>query len=798
MKKKHKMMSILRMDTSEILLKMKLLASLLFAAFVSASASSYSQGTKFNLNLRNASIIDVFQKIREQSDFVILYDEKILDLNRKVDVFVKNETVDKILDQIFEGQKDAYVISGPQILISKMNEISKIPPSEIKNIEVQQPQKKVLFGTVKDNKGLTLPGVTVHVKGSTIGTISDNDGNFRLSVPTDAKILAFSFVGMKTQEILIAGKTIINVVLSEETVGLDEVVAIGYGTMRKIDMTGSAASVQTTELAKAPVKSFDDALAGRVAGVQVSSADGQPGSMPNIVIRGANSLTQDNSPLYVIDGFPMENNNNNAINTNDIESINILKDASATAIYGARGANGVIMITTKKGKVGAPVVNYNSYYGFQKVTNIIRSMDPYNFVKLELELDPTAATTQYLTTPGRTLDDYKTIKGVDWFGKCLQTAPMQSHDISIRGGNEKTKYSVSGSYFGQDGIFINTGYRKWQGRIYLDQAINDKLTVGVNINYSDMKNYGLVAANGSTAAGIMYSIWAYRPVTEGLLSDFETLLMDPRINPSGDYRTNPVLQLQNTSNINFSDNVTANAYLDYAITKELKLRVTGGVNKATSENDVFNNSLTSTGNPASPSYVGLNGYESFSKYWVYSNENTLSWTKQFSKDHYLNIVGGFTQQSARSESFSTKVIMMLNENLGLSGMDEGTPSLVGAARSVWTMQSFLARANYNYKSKYLFTVSMRADGSSKFAVGKRWGYFPSAALAYRLSQENFMKKLSFINDTKVRISYGATGNNRVSDFAYTSSLSSSYNNYTFNNGYAAGTRASALGNGSLK
>jgi nitrogen regulatory protein PII len=252
MKKKRNVMSILKMDRDEILLKMKLLTLLIFAAFVSASASSYSQSVKFNLNMKNASIIDVFQKIREQSDFAILYDEKTLNVNRKVDVIVTDETVDKILDQIFEGQKDAYQIFDRQILISKMNEISKIPPSEIKNIEVQQPQKKDLSGTVKDSKGLPLPGVTVIVKGTTLGTITDNNGQFRLSIPADSKTLVFSFVGMKQQEISVDKRTTFNITMEEEIVGIDEIVAVGYGTQKKLTLTGSISSVNTASLVKSP------------------------------------------------------------------------------------------------------------------------------------------------------------------------------------------------------------------------------------------------------------------------------------------------------------------------------------------------------------------------------------------------------------------------------------------------------------------------------------------------------------------------------------------------------------------
>ena len=326
------------------------------------------------------------------------------------------------------------------------------------------------------------------------------------------------------------------------------------------------------------------------------------------------------------------------------------------------------------------------------------------------------------------------------------------------------------------------------------------MSFGVNINYSDMKNFGLVAAQGGGGGGtgIMYSIWTYRPVFEEDIN-LDDDLMDPSVNPASDYRTNPYLQLKNEHKEVFSYSLLANTYFDYAISKNLKLRITGGINKGESQSDVFNNSKTATGNPASAAYKGINGNETISNSITYSNENTLTWTKKFNKDHSLNIVGGFSQQMSRSEIFGGTVVMITNEALGMDALDEGSPTRVTAGSSLWTLQSFLARANYSYKSKYLLTTSMRIDGSSKLSPENRWGYFPSAALAYRISSEQFMKKLEFLSDAKIRVSYGATGNNRVSDFAYTSSISSSYNDYSFGNAVPSpGSRSTALGNAALK
>ncbi len=768
---------------SKFLRKMRIVTFLLLISITQAFArEGYAQTKQLSLNLRNETILNILNRIEDQSEFYFMFDATIVDVNQRRSINCENQPITAILDQLLKDTKIVYEISDRQIVLTSVQ-------------KADNEQSKTVSGLVTDSSGSSLPGVTIVIKKTTHGVITDANGYYKLSnVPEDA-ILVFSFVGLKTQEVPIAGKTTVNVVLTEETIGIEEVVAVGYGTMRKVDMTGSAASVQAQDLVKAPVKSFDDALSGRMAGVQVVSRDGQPGALPQIVIRGANSITQDNSPLYVIDGFPIEGNDNNSINTNDIESIDVLKDASATAIYGARAANGVIMITTKRGKAGTPVISYDAYYGFQEVTNSIEMLNPYEFVKLQLEINEAVATDVYFTTPGLVLDDYKTMEGIDWFQRCLQTAPLQSHNLSVRGGTGASKYSVSGNYFGQDGIFINTGFERAQGRITLDQEVNRKLKFGVTVNYSDTKTYGAIPATGGNGTGFMNSLWSYRPVFPGD-SDIDNEYLDPAITLTYDQRTQPVLYLKNEHRESFSNNLTANGYVDYAISKDLKLRISGGMNRAIGQSDIFNNSFTRSGNPATSSYIGINGSESISKYTDISNDNTLTWSKKINKNHSFNVVGGFTQQQRKSENFGATAVMLTNEELGMSGLDEGSPNRVEANRSIWSLQSFIGRINYNYKSKYLFTASFRADGSSKLSPKNRWGYFPSAALAYRLSSEEFMKKMEFISDAKFRVSYGATGNNRVSDFAYTSSLARGL--YTFGNAILPGAYASTLGNADLK
>ncbi len=313
-----------------------------------------------------------------------------------------------------------------------------------------------ITGLVTDESGDPLVGVQIKIKNTTLGTITDLNGIYKISgAQINSKtIIAFSFVGMSTQEIIVGNQSTINVKMVEESVGLNDVVVIGYGRLKKSDLTGAVEAVKMKDLEKAPVMSFDQALAGRIAGVQVTSGDGQPGSEMNIVIRGGNSLTQSNSPLYIVDGFPMEDDMNADINPDDIASIDILKDASATAIYGARAANGVVIIETKKGQIGKPVVSFNASVGYQDILKKMDLMSPYEFVKYQLELNNSDATYRYLNN-GKTLDSYKDVNGYDWQSKVFRTAPLQTYNVAIRGGKDDVKYSISGSLSDQKGVIIN-------------------------------------------------------------------------------------------------------------------------------------------------------------------------------------------------------------------------------------------------------------------------------------------------------------------------------------------------------
>jgi len=661
-------------------------------------------------------------------------------------------------------------------------------------------QNRLITGTIEDSMRKPLEGVTVKVKNRNISTVSDKDGHFKIKVDEDNVTLSFSHIGYATKEIKVGVSTNIDVYLIESTSTLNEVVVIGYGSVKKKDLTGSVSKVDMSDLQKAPVRSFDEALAGRVAGVQVSSSDGQPGAAVNIVIRGNNSITQDNSPLYVIDGFPIENPNNNIIDPSEIESMEILKDASATAIYGSRGANGVIIITTKKGKIGTPVVSFDTYYGNQKKVKEIPLMSAYDFVKYQLELSPATATTTYLNN-GKTLDSYKNFVGTNWQDLLFRNGSQENGHLAVTGGTEKTKYSISGSAFGQNGIILNSDYSRYQGRVVLDQTINDKLKVGVNINYSNLIQNGVPPSTNSTSVpALMSSVWGYRPVTGSLNVDLLNQLFDPSIDPNNDYRSNPIITVKNQVLVNTTNSLVGNAYVDYTIATGLKLRSTLGIERSQLRNDVFNNSNTRSGSALGTN--GVNGSITYNEHNSWVNENTLTYNKKINNKNQLNIVGGCTEQGDITDSygFSARQIPLSVQSLGLGSLSSGTPySVISTPPQNWTLLSFLTRANYSIDSKYLFTASFRADGSSKFVSNNRWGYFPSAAFAWRIGSEQFVKQLTWLSDAKLRTSYGITGNNRVGDFVYSNAISEPVSaDYGFNNGTSDGAVPTNLGNTNLK
>lgn len=668
-------------------------------------------------------------------------------------------------------------------------------------------QTMVVNGTVIDTEtGETLPGVSIKLKQNVqINTVTDNNGKFSIRAKA-IDVLVFTYIGYESKEEIVANiKSGASVKLRASKNDLNEVVVIGYGVVQRKDLTGSVAEVNIADMNKAPVVSFSQALAGRIAGVTASSPDGQPGVSIDITIRGGNSLTQSNAPLYVIDGFPIEEFDASSLNINDIESMNILKDASATAVYGARGANGVIVIETKKGRQGKPIIDFNTSYGHQQIQKRMEVMTPYDFVRYQLELSPTTATSMYLSN-GKTLEDYRNIEGINWQENLFRNGFTQINNLAIRGGNQETRYTISGSYFDQGGTIINSGYKRYQGRVTLDQQLNRKINVGINANYSKIQTTGQPVASGvgsTTRTYLMARAWGFRPVAGNNENLLEQEMDDNAIEnqATSDFRLNPIVSSQNDYNKIGTIDILANGYLNYKIIPNLTLKVTGGYKTLNRQTDIFYNSKTPQGSPYN--LLNLRGVNAITRTYetrLLSNENILTWDKTFNKVHKLKLMGGFSLQSGSIKNRGVSVQDIPNEELQMDGIDEGTPYATISGSSTSTMASYYSRLDYNYKSKYLLTATFRADASSKFPSKNKWGYFPSVALAWNMTSEDFMKQIRAVSLSKLRFTYGITGNNRVGDFDYLPSLGfTTASSYSFNNEIPTrGILATNMGNSDLR
>lgn len=660
--------------------------------------------------------------------------------------------------------------------------------SDLRNTEKAEKDSKTISGVIKDIHGEAVVGASIIEVGSSKGTISNLNGSFTLNIKKNAT-LRISSVGYLEQNIATEGKTKFEIVLEEDIKALEEVVVVAYGTVKKSGLTGSVSQLEMKDVVKAPVTSFSEALAGRVAGVQASSNDGQPGTSTNIVIRGANSLTQSNAPLYVVDGIPYENADAAALNTDDIETISILKDASSTALYGARGANGVIVIETKKGKMGKPIITVNSTYGYQSIQKRHELMGAYEFVKYQDELNivrnvPDLTERLYYTN-GRTLESYKTIEGIDWQKYIIKDlAPFKTMDVAIRGGNSQTTYSMSGSISDQDGILINTGAKTTKARISMEQKFPGKnfSVLGAVASFLGLTSYGPPATSGQFTNYTLAQTWGYRPTASEDV-DLFSLAIDPDNNTVNNYRFNPYMSRKNDHTYNYGRNFSSSVYFRTNIFKVLRLYSSGAAAYYNTRYDRFYNSDTPQGSPLLPENTrGINGNVTYRETKVYSTENTLTYRTKINKVHSLDATAGFSAQIIQPEGFGYSSQNLPNDVLGMSGLDEGDVYSTLASISENRMAAFFGRLNYDYKSKYLFTHTSRYDGSSKFSPANRWGYFPSFAFSWNMHKENFMKSISAISVAKWRLSYGITGNNRISDFAYMPQLTTLPTSaYSFNN-----------------
>ncbi|QZT37135.1 TonB-dependent receptor [Halosquirtibacter xylanolyticus] len=625
-------------------------------------------------------------------------------------------------------------------------------------------QTTVIQGIVKDNKGEPLPGVTVHIKGTSIGTITSFNGDYTLKVKEPKeKTLIFSFIGFEKQEKKIGDATRVDIVLNTMTTDLDEVVAIGYGTQKKKSLTGSISSVGSKDLANLPTTNVAAALSGKVSGVQITMSEGSPDAKVSIKVRGGGSITQSNEPLYIVDGFPSEDGIN-FIDPSDIETIDVLKDASSAAIYGSRGANGVILVTTKSGTKGKTRISYDGFYGVKQISKKMDLMNPYEFVLLQYENQYDEKLENFTNVYGE-YDELKGLyqgrDGVDWQEEMFGgNAITQKHKVSINGGNSQTRYNVSYSYDDNQGIMVNSGFKRNSFRLKLDQKINDFLDATVTTSYVNQKTYGMGTSDQTSYFNKMTHIARYRPTIgkDGKDSDLISQDEDPIFeDENGNVMQNPVTSAYAETREKTRENLSINGNLRAKITKDLTATVTGGMNRSTRINDSFDGERSVTAKRRSSAF-GSTQYE-VPNSW--SAAGTLNYIKTIGEFHKFNLLVGSEVVQTYSRYLKAEAANFPNDDMGLANMGLGEAQPLRSGISETALQSYFSRLNYNIDEKYLFSFTFRADGSSKFGSENIWGYFPSGSAAWRLSEEAFMQNVPHLSNLKVRLSYGTSGNDRI-------------------------------------
>lgn len=663
---------------------------------------------------------------------------------------------------------------------------------------------RTITGTIRGSSGnLGIPGVNVIEKGTTNGTVTNLDGYYSITVSGSAEYLVFSFVGMKTQEIAIGNRSVIDVIMQEDIIGLEEVVAIGYGTVRKSDLTGAVGTVKSEEIRKIPVTSLDQSLQGRVAGVQIVQVSAQPGGNALIRVRGGNSIYAGNEPLYVIDGMMVDTRDNlsflsapvinglSSLNPSDIESIEILKDASATSIYGARGANGVVLITTKRGQSGFNRVSFESYYGLQQITRRIEVMDATQYAKLYDEAGLNAAIdngTAY--TPVYPNPDSMG-KGTDWQDEIYRNAPIRNYQLGVSGGGPATQYALSANYFSQDGVIVGSDFKRYSVRTNLDHNIREKLKVGTSFSVSYTKAN---TVGSSTPAGFFPGVVNTALTMSPTLSIFDSTGQYTLTDPYADaWLDNPVAVTREVKSIDNTTKFVGNIYASYTIIKGLDLRVTVGLDQTHNVQDYYDPSYIFSG-----SFNGGQARYALADYRTVLSENTLTYTNTFNDRHRLNILGGFTYDFTNSRSFIEIAQGFPNDRLEYYGIQNAeTKPTIWASFGEQALISYLGRINYSLDEKYLITLTDRIDGSSKFGPNNRFANFPSVAVAWRLSSEEFMKNLDFLYTLKLRASVGVSGNESIFNYLFIPTMGTSL--YYFNNGFpATGYAPDRIGNDDLR
>ena len=774
-------------NSMKILKIMKLTLFLLLISIGSLFAEkSYSQTKTLSFSAENATVKEVLTDIENQSDFYFMYSEKVIDANRRVSVNVKNKKIETVLKKLFEGTNVGYTVKD-RIIVLTTPEIAK----GITSIYGQQ--QAAIKGKVVDRNGDPIPGVSVVFKGTTVGTITDADGNYSLGeIPSGATVLEFSFIGMKTQDVPINNQTTINVTMVESVVSLDEVVTIGYSTVKKRDITGSISSVSGGELAKTGSTNIAQAIQGQTSGVLITPKSGRPGAGLSVRIRGVGGLNN-SEPLYIVDGI--YGGSLQGINPDEIESIEILKDASSAAIYGARGANGVVLITTKRGKAGGMKVTYNGSIGFQNMINTgnVEMLNAQQYGEVQNTMYRNDGLPEpFGGDPNLPSDLFPAPSqlgvGTDWLDVMYKNnAPIQNHLLSFSGGSEKHTAYVAISYLNQDGIAIESGMKKLNFRVNTDHKIKKWLSVGNSTSFGQNKVTG--DARTDHKYGQFYNTLMTEP-TIPVFNEDGTLAGPPH--PFYGPSRTPYATAVSSDPVNKSFGLSNSLYADIKPWDFLTFRTNINNNYYASANTGYVNNIYNEG-IVSGAEVNVSGSNSVSLGWTWTN--VLKFNKLFGS-HSVNALVGYERRHSSWNSINGSS-KYLDPSYRVVNSGSAETSSLNQWRGEESMISYFASASYNYKEKYYFTGNIRHDGSSRFGKNNRFGTFPSFSVAWRLSNENFIP--DFFSDLKLRASYGQVGNDKIGNYRYIAPMANVFYTFTGLDGdFESGMVTSGLANTDLK
>jgi len=791
-----------------------------FTLLASNSNGQSIAESKITLKEKNKTVAAILTDIEALSRFHFVYESKLLQNIHIDNLNIRQQSLDIILENLILSRGFAYRQIGDNIIIEKAPVSLK---SELKLARPGLVVPIIIKGKITDEKGEPLPGVTVTVKGSNKSTASNSNGLYTIQTEI-GQTLVFTFIGYKKEVVEVTGDQPVNVSLKLEASQLTDVVVVGYGTQRRGDITTAISSLKAEEVNNFTGTGIDKAMAGKMAGVQVLEPDGSPGAGIAIAIRGKSTVTAGTTPLYVIDGIPLSEQNSNgpgisenplnAIDLADVESIDVLKDASAAAIYGSRGSNGVVIITTKKGKKGKPVVSYNGYYGFAKVQNELPMLDAYGYAKLVYDAHNNtyfdALADKGLT--GSASDDNATrqaklggslgastfsavvlpyvagtpgLTNTNWQDAIFRKAPIENHTVSVSGGTDNTKYYISGNYLNQNGTVIQTGYKRYGARVNFEGSFN-KFKIGTNINYS-YEQYQFQPTGGRFLSGenLVSIALAYSPFYPVYNADGSYNYAQYNNQDGAAQVINPValanLKQDHTNQGKFLGDI----YAQYNFTPDFSDKLSFGSTINNGNRNTFRPSTLPTVTPSSPTSVPTAGYYNTTLVnWLV--ENTLSYNKHFG-GHSINAIAVVSAQRENTSALSIAATGFANNLITTLNGATAITSYTGNAQE-WDLLSGLARVQYNYKGKYLASAAIRTDGSSRFGSNSKYGSFPSASVGWNVDQESFMQRQNIISSLKLRASYGLTGNNQIGNYAALSTLASA--NYVFGT-----TPGSGLSNG---